>query len=410
MTGTPSMTPCPALRRKQWRHLLALTLVHAVSDTYGGIIAPVLSPLNDRYPGIAIPTLIFIVSLLGFSSNIFQIPIGHLRATWSSPALIGCGVLLAGLTVFIGVLPPEGPVLPLMCLLAVAAGFGIATVHPEGLRAVHGLDQIPSALSTAVFMVAGFLGFASGALLSSWITQNGGLHSLVWLYAAAPLALLPLFCSGVRLPVEKEQARQAPAEPEEQPSGRGVPGVPFLPLFLMAATLATCSQIQATLLPTYLHREAGYSLAFSGLSFTLFGVGGAVGAITWGALAPRIGHLRVLLLSTLLGAPLTLLYLFLAPQTAWAAALFVVTAFIAYTGFPLCITLARHADTRLRFGQRMGLISGGTWGIAALVLWGLGRVAPHTGMGPLLHLVWLGYLAAALLLAAELRRRRRVGR
>ncbi|OQA39206.1 MAG: hypothetical protein BWY52_03145 [Chloroflexi bacterium ADurb.Bin325] len=61
----------------------------------------------------------------------------------------------------------------------------------------------------------------------------------------------------------------------------------------------------------------------------------------------------------------------------------------------------------MRLGQRMGLISGGSWGIAAVVLWILGPVAERTGLGVLLHLVWLGYLAAALMTAVQLRRQTR---
>jgi FSR family fosmidomycin resistance protein-like MFS transporter len=346
--------------------------------------------MRDHF-GLAIPLLIFVVSLLGFSSNIFQIPVGHLRATWASPSLICLGVLLAGTAVFITALPTGPLCLIWMCLIALVAGFGIATVHPEGLRAVHGLDKIPSSLSTAVFMVAGFLGFSSGALLSSTLTEHFGLHSIAWLYGLAPVAATPLFFSGIRLPIEGDQEKAKSALEQKE----NIPSIPFLPLFVMAATLATCSQIQATLLPSHLYKEAGYSLSFSGLSFTLFGVGGMVGAITWGALAPRLGHLRVLLFTTATGAPLTLLYLLLAPHTKLAAALLTFTAFIVYTGFPLCITLARYADSRLRFGQRMGIISGGSWGIAAVVLWVLGPLSEHTGLGPLLHLVWVGYLVAA---------------
>jgi len=387
----------PLTLRRQWCQLLALTLAHGIADMYGGLIAPVLSPLHDHY-GLAIPLLIFVSSLLGFSANLFQIPIGHLRATWTSPAFIGAGTLLAGSAVLLTALPVGQYTLPLMCFVALAAGFGIAAVHPEGLRAVHGLDKIPSSLSTAVFMVAGFLGFASGALLSSAMTEAWGLSSLAWLYAAAPLSVAPLFLSSIRLPVETNPPKTIRERQEN------IPRVPFLPLFVTATTLATCSLIQATLLPTYLHKEAGYSLSFSGLSFTLFGLGGTVGAITWGALAPRLGHLRVLLVATLAGAPLTLFYLLLAPHTKWAAALFVFTAFVVYTGFPLCITLARYADSSLRFGQRMGLISGGTWGLAAVALWILGPVSERTGMGPLLHLVWLGYLAAAAIILTRLHR------
>jgi FSR family fosmidomycin resistance protein-like MFS transporter len=395
------MSPSPFSLRRQWCQLLALTLAHAVADTYVGIVAPVLVPLRDHYH-VSIALLIFVSSLLGFSSNIFQIPIGHLRSSWSSPALICLGVLLAGTSVFLVAMPTDSWCIAWMSLVALVAGLGVATVHPEGLRAVHGLDKIPSSLSTAVFMVAGFCGFAGGALLSSSMTEAWGLGSLVWLYAAAPVAAAPLLFSGIRLPVEPAQEKTALEHKEN------IPSVPFLPLFIIAATLATCSQIQATLLPTYLHEEAHYSLSFSGFSFTLFGVGGMVGAITWGALAPRLGHLRVLLFATLAGAPLTLLYLLAAPHSKWAAALLTFTAFIVYTGFPLCITLARYADSKLRFGQRMGLISGGTWGTAAVVLWILGPLSERTGMGTLLHLIWLGYLAAALLILAEIRRRRRL--
>lgn len=395
------MSTHPRTAASQWRQLLTLTLAHAVADTYVGIVAPVLVPLRDHY-SVSIALLIFVASLLGFSSNIFQIPIGHLRATWTSPVLICLGVMMAGTSVFITALPVDPWCVLWMSLIALVAGIGVATVHPEGLRAVHGLDLIPASLSTAVFMVAGFLGFAGGALLSSSLTEAFGLRSLLWLYAAAPAAAALLFFSKARLPVELDR------EKTELEHKENIPSIPFLPLFIMAATLATCSQIQATLLPTHLHEEAGYSLSFSGFSFTLFGLGGMIGAITWGALAPRLGHLRVLLFTTLAGAPLTLLYLLLAPRSKWGAALLAFTAFIVYTGFPLCITLGRYADSRLRFGQRMGFISGGTWGIAAVVLWILGPVAERIGMGPLLHLVWIGYLAAALMAYAEIRRRKRL--
>jgi len=310
-----SKTPSHA---HQWRQLLALTFAHAVADTYGGLVAPVIMPMRDHYR-LSIALLIFVTSLLSFSSNIFQLPVGHRRSTSTRPVLIALGVMLAGLAVFIPCLPAGRFSVVVMSLFAMTAGFGIAAVHPEGLRAVHGLDKIPSSLSTAVFMVAGFMGFSAGALISTSLTQFIGLNSLPWLYLAAPVAVAPLFFCGVSLPLETDKKKSALEKRQH------IPSVPFVPLFVIAATLATCSQIQGTLLPSYLHEEAGYSLSFSGFAFTLFGIGGMIGAITWGALAPRIGHLRVLLFSTMTGAPLTLLYLFLAPRTQAAAALLAFT-------------------------------------------------------------------------------------
>ena len=375
--------------RKQWFQLASLTLAHAVADTFVGIISPVMVPLCDQYR-VSLPMLIFASSILGFSSNIFQIPIGHLHAKLTSPILIAGGVLLAGTSVFMTQLPLTGTIsVVAMSLIALIAGLGVATVHPEGLRAVHGLKLIPSSLSTAVFMVAGFFGFSSGALLSSTLVDGYGMGSLVYLYWLAPLSVIPLCLCKMRLPIEAEMVQEAPSPTDK------IPHVPFVPLIIMASILAICSQTQAALLPAYLQKEVGYSLSFSGLSFTLFGLGGMVGAVTWGALAPRIGHLRILITVTLLGAPMTLIYLLWAPHSKWAVAFLAFTGFIVYTGFPLCITLARYAQSSLRFGQRMGFASGGTWGLAAMTLWCLGPLSSYTGLGPLLHLIWVGYLIAA---------------
>ena len=385
---------------RQWCNLLALTVAHTVADIYVGMISPVLIPMRDRYD-VSLAALVFIASLLAFSSNVFQIPIGHMKATWTRPWMICGGVLLAGLSAFIPCLQPGPCSMIGMAVIALLAGLGVATVHPEGLRAVHGLDKIPSALATAVFMVGGFLGFAGGALLASSITEHFGLTALAWLYLLAPLASVPLIWSGVRLPIETAETRNAEVARTE----RG-PAVPFVPLFVIASVLATSSQIQAILLPSYLHDEAGYSLSFSGLSFTLFGLGGATGAILWGALAPRLGHLRVLMSATLAGTPLTLLYLWLAPQTKYAIALLSFTGFIVYTGFPLCVALARDAASGLRLSQRMGWISGGTWGIAAMALWIIGPVADKIGFRLPLHLTWIGYLVAATMICAQMRKTR----
>ena len=387
-------------KTRQWIQLASLTFAHAVADTYVGIIAPVLAPMQAHYK-VAMPLLIVVASMMGFCSNVFQVPIGHYKATWRSPIFIAAGVMLAGASVLIPNLPPAGNLsLAGMAVIAAIAGFGVATVHPEGLRAVHGLDLLPPSLATAIFMVTGFCGFASGAWLSSALTQYFGLKSIMWLYLAAPVAITPLLLSGIELHIDTRKSGDKPETNHE------IPSVPFPPLFLMATVLATCSFVQATLLPTFLYKEAGYPLAFGGLSFTLFGIGGVVGAITWGALAPRFGHIRVLIFVTLLGAPLTLIYMLIAPLHKMAVLLLIFTAFIVYTGFPLCVTLARYANSKLHFGQRIGLISGATWGTAAVIIWIISPVTTHTGFGPLLHLVWIGYLIACGIAVYILRKMR----
>lgn len=377
--------------------LLAITVAHAVADVYVGIIAPVLVPMREHYQ-VSFGAMVFIAALLAFSANFFQVLVGNLKAAWSHAGLICGGVLLGGVSVFIPSLPVGSGSFMGMVVLALVAGLGVALVHPEGLRAVHGLKRIPTSFATAVFMVAGFMGFAGGALISALITDRWGIAALRWLYLLAPAVVVPLWLSGVRLPPETIRVEQSSVGSES------LPAVPFVALFAIGTLLTISSQVQATLLPSYLHQEAGYTLSFSGLSFTLFGLGGMVGALLWGALAPRLGHLRVILVATLLGVPLTICYLWLAPQTAYAAILMVVTGFVVYVGYPLCVALARGALSGLRVTQRIGLMSGGTWAIAAVVLWCLGPLSDKIGIRILLHLIWCGYLVSAIMLAIVMKR------
>lgn len=386
----------------EWRQLAAITFAHATADLYMGILAPILVPMRDRF-SLSLGALIFIVSAMGFASNIGQIAIGNLRASWTSPAVIIAGLFAGGAAVFVPNLPvlAATPLLALMSVLAVIGGLGVAAVHPEGLRAVQGLLHIRSAVSTPFFMVFGFFGFAGGAIISTLLTEHFGLRSLLFLYLLAPLATAGLLLCRVRLPRERGAAGN-----DGRGAAEGMPSFPFWPLFAAASFLATSSQVLSTVLPSYLHSVLGYTLSFGGLSFTLFGLGGMAGSLIWGALCPRLGIFRILLGITTAGVPLNLLYLWLAPRTGLAAAELLLTGFIVYAGFPFCVTLARYSKTSLRQSQRMGWASGGSWGIAAVVMWALSPFVDRIGLGPILHIVWGGYLAAALTLLWMWRRQK----
>ena len=55
---------------------------------------------------------------------------------------------------------------------------------------------------------------------------------------------------------------------------------------------------------------------------------------------------------------------------------------------------------------RMGLIVGGSWGIAGIVLLGIGQLAARFGLAPVMHLSWVFYLLALLTTWATMRRPR----
>src|SRR5574344_2024618 len=122
----------------QWRQLVAITFAHAVVDLYIGCLTPILIPMRTRY-GLSLPWLIFVATLMGFSSYVFQIVIGNIRAQWTSCGLIIAGLFCGGTAVLVPNLPIGETAIYSMSAVALLAGFGVAAVHPEGLRAVQGL-------------------------------------------------------------------------------------------------------------------------------------------------------------------------------------------------------------------------------------------------------------------------------
>jgi FSR family fosmidomycin resistance protein-like MFS transporter len=398
MQVTAHATPAPAGAGRQWLHLAALTFAHATADVFTGILAPVLPPLREHF-GLSLTAGVVVVTTMGLSSNIFQLVFGNLRARWSHAGFIAGGVILAGVVVFVPFIPAGKYALPLLLPLVITAGAGVAAVHPEGLRGVHLLQRIPAALATSIFMVGGFAGFACGAWFSAMLVQHGGLRGLLWLYGASLLAMTLILGLRVRLATGDDHAPLTPAAAAAQVQ----PRLPFKHLLFLAMLVATAATIFATLLPTFLF-EAGFALSRGGLVVLLFGVGGAVGSVFWGAQAARLGPVRTLVLTLAGGTPLMAIYLGIAARRPHGSLLVLMAAFLLYAAYPLIVTLARFADSELRLEQRMALIVGGAWGSACVIVWALGAVSERIGLGWTLQSVWVLYLAATLYAVWLLRR------
>ena len=72
------------------------------------------------------------------------------------------------------------------------------------------------------------------------------------------------------------------------------------------------------------------------------------------------------------------------------------TGFCSNAVYPLLVTMARYAIGP-NLGRRMGLIVGGTWGIASVVLITLGPVADSFGAVAILKCTFAGYLLSGII-------------
>jgi FSR family fosmidomycin resistance protein-like MFS transporter len=378
--------PRPALR-VQWMQLAVLSGVHFLVDMFGNVLPALLPVICDDFQ-ITLALGGFVLASLPLASNGIQILTGHLRPDKTKPLFLHLGVVLSASICLMALAPRSMAGIALVVGLGVISGSGVAVAHPEGLRAVHTLDRIAPALSTAVFMTSGFFGFASGGAISACLVASYGLKGLYPLIPLLVLGIVTVRLSKVRLAVEHDVAN---------PNGRTIqPSVPVLPFWKVLAIglpAAVSTTVIQQLTPTYLH-DLGFDLAFGGVSTAMFGWGGVVGPFVWTLIAHRKGDLPASVWAFLLSSPFIVLYLVFADHAAAAWLLFGV-GFSSMSAYILTVTLARESRG-FNLGRRMAFIVGGTWGIATIALMIVAPLADWVGIGLILKLTPAGYLLSGL--------------
>ncbi len=353
-----------------------------------GNLFPAILPVILKEYGITLFVGVSIPIFLSLAANGVQVLTGHMRSDKTTPLFLHVGMILAASMCLIALAPKSPAGVLLLFALGVVSGTGVAIAHPEGLRAVHTLDRISPALSTAVFMTTGFFGFACGGMISAVLVASYGLKGLYPLAICSLVGILAVIVSRVRLSVDKK-TEQADSVQTTLPSG----SVPFWKVLLIGVPAAVSTTIVLQLAPTYLH-EMGFDLTFGGFSTAVFGWGGAVGPFLWAALAHKRGDLRCSVWAFLLSTPFMVLYLIFDDRPAAAWLLFGV-GFSSMSAYILTVTLAREAKG-LNLGHRMALIVGGTWGISMVIYLAFAAMADLVGTGPVLKVTPAGYLLSAI--------------
>ncbi|MFH1717356.1 MAG: MFS transporter [Planctomycetota bacterium] len=368
-----------------WAQLLALAAVHFLIDMFAGMPPAILPAIRSEF-SLSLSRGGLVLVALYLTCNGIQPLTGHLRARSRRPFFLHLGLVLGAGICLLAALPKGDGAFGGMILLAIVSGFGIAVVHPEGLRAVHRLKRISPAVSTAVFMAGGFFGYASGGIISAFLVSRYGLRGLY------PLALCPVI--GVALiALLRVKLSVEPKTPNRKATPTGKIPLPFWLIVAMAMPAAISTTILASLLPTALE-ELGFELTFGGLSTTMFGLGGAVGSFVWASFAHRKGELKCSTAALFLVIPFLVAYLSLI-ESRHAIWILFAAGFCSISAYMLMITLSRQA-TGLTLGQRMGFMVGGTWATAYIVFTALLPAAEHFGSDVLLKFSPLGYLASGI--------------
>lgn len=363
----------------------AVVLCHLCIDilnSTGPVLLAVLAPtlrLSNAQIGLAL-------TLYTFTTSLSQPGFGWLtdRVRSRPAALAGVGVAWTALW-FCGLaFATSWPVL-LGCFLLAAIGSGL--FHPIGTATAAIASPERGGMATSVFFFGGQIGIALGPVLGGLLYRTSGNFGVL------PLALLALF------PALLIMFSPAPVATVTHVGGGGRAALRASALAIGAFVLlvAMRSSIQAaysSFLPK-LFADRGWDPAAYGLLAGTFMFAAAIGNLIAGDLADRRGMRMATVLPLLLGVPTGLVCLWApTPMTAFVGS--------ALTGLFVGgqhSVLVLHAQRLLPMGRGLaaGLILGFTFASGGVGVWLSGIAADQVGLLPVMQIVTLLGLPAALL-------------
>jgi FSR family fosmidomycin resistance protein-like MFS transporter len=223
-------------------------------------------------------------------------------------------------------------------------------------------------------MSGGIAGFAIGCYVGPLLVEWFGLMGLFWPVLTAALSLISMIVLRVRLAVDEKPKSNFDSNQNQ---------IRFLQVMLTAVPLCTATTVFVGLLPTRLE-ELGFSLSMGGFSIMAYNLGGAAGAFAWAWFASKKSNMYAVNLASFLALPILTVYLVLI-ENDWAKYILFLGGACGLGGFPLLVTVARHAVGG-SLGLRMGFVVGGAWGIAAIIMILLGPVAEATSISLVIKL------------------------
>jgi len=366
-----------------WKRTTLLFVGHFLNDGFASFYAPLLPLLIDRLDlSLALAGLLGTVRII--VNSMIQPGLGHLADRAQRPVMVVLGPLLTVLAMCsVGRVTSFGQLL----LIMVAAGIGTAFFHPAAAALIGAVGHRRHGLMMALFSAGGSLGGAVSPLVIVAYAERLGLERTPWLILPG-IAILLAFALPLR--------RNLPPA-EVVPGGRirfrQIPKrlvVLWFVVVLRAIAATAFSNFLAVLVV-----ERGGSALMGGAAISLFLLLGAAGGLVAGSLSDRVGRKAILLGSLALATPCLIAFLhapaILLLPTIAASGLF------ALSSTPVGVVAAQECLPG-RTGLVSGLVMGLAWGVGGLALAPVGWLADLFGLIPVMSVVSLLPLAAAVLM------------
>jgi FSR family fosmidomycin resistance protein-like MFS transporter len=382
----------------QYRVLGAISVSHFLNDMMQSLMISIY-PLFKSNFDLSFAQIGLITLCFQLTAAILQPLIGQAIDKRPMPysLVYGMGFTFSGL-ITLALAPSWG------VLLAGAAlvGIGSSIFHPESSRVARMAAGARPGLAQSIFQVGGNGGTAAGPLLAALVVIPHGQISISWFSIAALLAVVVLYQVGKWAAAQHRKPKIARQLPPVHLSRR-------VRLWILAGLLALMFSKFLYLasmnnyLTFYLIHRFSLSVPDAQLHLFVLLLAVAAGTLLGGPIGDRIGRQRVIMLSILGAAPLTLLL----PHVGLGAqsALLLLIGFVLASAFPAMVVYAQELFPE-RIGAVSGLFFGFAFGTAGIGAAALGVLADHYGITQLIFVCsFLPLIGVIALFLPDLRER-----
>ncbi len=373
--------------------LLGLSLAHLLNDMMQSLVPAIYPVIKGAY-SLDFSQIGFITFTFQLTACLFQPLVGVITDKKPLPYSLVCGMAftLIGLVVL-----GRAGNYPMLLIGAALVGTGSAIFHPEATRMARLASGGQHGLAQSLFQVGGQAGGALGPLIAAFIVVPQGQHSLVWMSAAALLAMAVLWqiCRWyVAQPREVPRSKSS-AHVATPPTHNVALAVAILVILMFSKNAYTASF--NSFYTFYLIDQFQVSVQSSQMMLFVFLGATALGTLVGGPIGDRIGRRRIIWFSILGALPFTLLLPHV--DLMWTGVLTVVISLIMASAFGAILVYAMELLPG-RIGLIAGLFYGLSFGLGGISAAILGYLADRSGIATVFQVC--AFLPAVGLLAYAL--------
>ena len=364
------------------RALFGLSFGHFTVDLYAAILTP-LFPLITSKLGVNLATMSLVLSIGHMIASMMQPVFGFISDKLQHRIFMLWGLILCCVFVPLTIKANSVFVFAMFLILGMV---GNAFFHPQVSALIKDFNRKNPNLSRAmgIFLGLGTIGYAIGPYVSTYMVQNFGQDSLLYLTWFGILACIFIYFFVPKIPEKEYVAKEN-----------------FFNIMKEILKNKTCFYLTSvsviksavsisfgTYIPFLLQKQ-GFSLMEIGFIVTLFFIAGGFATIFSAKIENKIGANNVIVLSMLSILPLCVAFLLTFEKLKYfSIALFILTGFFILLSVGVLLVQAQKTMPKYT-GVISGVMQGFSWGLGALFLAPLGFVGEFWGVDKILILMSL---------------------